>query len=106
VLTEVVWVISPTSDNYLSAQYHRLGARRAIAAVSHSLPVIIYHMLRANQDYHDLSPHFFQTLDTTRQRNTAVRRLEAHGYKVMLEAHTSSNRRWAAGRSGVDGKAR
>lgn len=89
VLAEAVWVISHTTDTYLSAQYHRLarrlGKKRAIVAVSHSLLVIIYHLLRANQDYHDLGPHFFETLDTTRQRETAVRRLEAMGYKVTLE---------------------
>lgn len=89
VLAEVVWVISHTSDSYLSAQYHRLahriGKKRAIVAVSHSVLSIIYHMLRTGQDYHDLGPHFFETLDTTRQRDTAVRRLEALGYKVTLE---------------------
>jgi transposase len=89
VLAEVVWVISHTKDNYLSAQYHRLarriGKKRAIVAVSHSLLVIIYHLLRDNQDYHDLGPHFFDTLDTQRQRDTAVRRLEALGYTVTLE---------------------
>ncbi len=90
VLAEAVWAISHTKGTYLSAQYHRLarriGAKRAIVAVSHSLLVIIYHMLRANQDYHDLGPHFFETLDTTRQRDNAVRRLQALGYKVTLQA--------------------
>jgi transposase len=89
VLAEVVWAISHTHDNYLSAQYHRLahriGKQRAIVAVSHSLLTIIYHMLKANQDYHDLGAHFFETRDTTRQRDTAVRRLEALGYTVILE---------------------
>ena len=89
VLAEVVWVISHTKDNYLSAQYHRLarriGKKRAIVAVSHSLLIIMYHMLLDHQDYHDLGPHFFETLDTTRQRDTAVRRLQALGYKVTLE---------------------
>jgi transposase len=89
VLSEVVWVISHTKDNYLSAQYHRLvrriGTRRAIVAVSHSVLTIAYQMLRSGQDYHDLGPHFFETLDTTRQRDTAVRRLEALGYTVTLE---------------------
>lgn len=89
VLAEVVWVISHTKDNYLSAQFHRLarrlGKKRAIVAVSHSLIVIIYHLLQANQDYHDLGPQFFATLDTQRQRDTAVRRLQALGYTVTLE---------------------
>lgn len=88
VLAEVVWVISHTKDNYLAAQYHRLarriGIQRAIVAVSHSVLTIAYHLLRSGQDYHDLGPHFFETLDTTRQRDTAVRRLEALGYEVTL----------------------
>lgn len=89
-LAEVVWVISHTKDNYLSAQYHRLarriGKKRAVVALSHSVLTIIYHMLQANQDYHDLGPHYFETLDATRQRESAVRRLQALGYKVSLEA--------------------
>ena len=89
LLAECVWVISHTKDNYLSAQYHRLarriGKKRAVVAVSHSLLVIIYHVLREDQEYHDLGPHFFETLDTTRLRDTAVRRLEALGYTVTLQ---------------------
>jgi len=92
VLAEAVWAIAHTKDNYLSAQYHRLarriGSKRAIVAVSHSLLVIIYHMLRDEQDYHDLGPHFFEKLDTERQRTAAVRRLEALGYAVTLEKKT------------------
>ncbi len=88
VLAEAVWAISHTKDNYLSAQYHRLarriGAKRAIVAVSHSLLVIIYHLLRDQQDYRDLGPHFFDTLDKERLRTSAVRRLEALGYTVTL----------------------
>ncbi len=92
VLAEIVWVISHTHDNYLSAQYHRLahriGKKRAIVAVSHSLVTIIYHMLQDNEDYHELGFEYFATLDTTRQRDTAVRRLQALGYKVSLEENT------------------
>ena len=54
-LAEAVWAISHTKDNYLSAQYHRLarriGKKKAIVAVSHSLLIIIYHMLRDQTDY-------------------------------------------------------
>ena len=89
VLAEVVWVISHTHGNYLSAQYHRLagriGKKKAIVAVSHSVLVIIYCLLRDNQDYHELGADFFERLDGTRQRDHAVRRLQALGYKVTLE---------------------
>ena len=44
MLAEVVWVISHTKDNYLSAQYHnlarRLGKKKAVVAVSHSLLIM------------------------------------------------------------------
>src|SRR6266446_1839327 len=57
LLAEIVWAISHTKDNYLSAQYHRLARRlgktKAIVAVSHTLLIIIYHMLRDQTDYHD-----------------------------------------------------
>jgi hypothetical protein len=85
----VVWVISRTKGNYLSAQFHRLarriGKKRAVVAVSHSLLVIIYHLLRDEQDYHDLGGDYFERLDSTRQRDAAVRRLQALGYRVTLE---------------------
>jgi transposase len=100
VLAEVVWVIARMKETYLATQYHRLahriGKQRAVVAVSHSLIVIIYHLLREKEDYHDLGPHYFETLDRTRQRAAAVRRLEALGYTVMLDVrkeetdHTAS----------------
>jgi transposase len=89
VLAQVVWALSHTKGTYLSAQFHRLarrlGKKRAVVAVSHSLLVIIYHLLRQEQDYHDLGGDYFQQLDTSRQRQAAVRRLEALGYHVTLE---------------------
>jgi len=89
-LAEGVWALSHTKDNYLSAQYHRLarriGKKKAIVAVSHSLLVIIYHMLRDQTDYRDLGSTYFETLDQERLRTSAVRRLESLGYDVTLHA--------------------
>ncbi len=36
-------------------------------------------------DYHELEANFFARLDGTHQRDSAVRRLQALGYKVTLE---------------------
>ncbi len=88
-LAEVVWVISHTKNNYLSAQYHRLvrriGKAKAIVAVSHSLLVIIYHLLRDHKEYSDLGSTYFETLDQERVRTRAVRQLQALGYTVTLQ---------------------
>ena len=55
MLGEVAWIISRMKDNYLAAQYHRVARRRgrekAIVAVSHSLLVIMYHVLREKKPY-------------------------------------------------------
>jgi transposase len=88
-LAEVVWAISHTKDNYLSAQYHRLARRigksKAVMAVAHSLIVIIYHMLRDHQPYHDLGATYFETLDKERLVKGSVQRLENLGYTVSLQ---------------------
>jgi transposase len=89
-LAEVVWVLSHMKDNYLSAHYHRLarrlGQQKAVMAVSHSLLVIIYHMLRDHEPYHDLGATYFETLDRERVVKGAVRRLEGLGYSVSLQS--------------------
>ena len=88
VLAEVVWAISHTKDNYLSAQYHHIARRRgkqkAVVALSHSVLVILYHVLRDKKPYSDLGADYFDKLDTKRIERHHVRRLEQLGYTVTL----------------------
>ncbi len=76
-------------DNYLSAHYHRLarriGKKKAIMAVSHSIIVIIYHLLREKEPSSDLGDTYFERLDKERIEKASVRRLQGLGYKVTLE---------------------
>lgn len=88
ILAEVVWAVSPTKDNYLSAQYHRLarrlGKKKAVVAVSHSVLVIIYHLLQEKRPYMDLGADYFDKLDTARIERHHIHRLEQLGYAVTL----------------------
>lgn len=88
ILAEVVWAISHTKGNYLSAQYHRLarrlGKKKAMVAVSHSVLVIIYHVLREKKPYADLGADYFDKLDTARIERHHIHRLEQLGYTVTL----------------------
>jgi transposase len=88
ILAEVVWAISHTKGNYLSAQYHRLarriGKKKAIVAVSHSVLVIIYHVLQEKKPYTDLGADYFDKLDTARIERHHIHRLEQLGYTVTL----------------------
>jgi transposase len=87
-LGEVTWSIAHTSNSYLAAQYHRfarrIGKHKAIVAVSHSLLVIIYHMLATHRTYSDLGPDYFDTLENMRLQRHYVRRLEQLGFAVTL----------------------
>ena len=88
MLAEVVWVISHTKDNYLSAQYHhlarRLGKKKAVVAVSHSLLVVAYHILRTKQPYADLGADYLEKLNTARVQQHHPHRLEHLGFTVTL----------------------
>jgi transposase len=90
-LAEVVWVISHMKDNYLSAQYHRLarriGKNKAVVAVSHSLLVIIYHLLCDQKPYTDLGATYFETRDRERIVKAATKRLEGLGFTVTIQPH-------------------
>jgi transposase len=87
-LSQAAWAISMTKNNYLSALYRRIaarrGAKRAIMAVAHALLVIAYHMLKRKEDYRELGADHFDRIDMNRTRRSLVRRLERLGHKVTL----------------------
>jgi len=89
ILVEAAWAAVRTKATYLSAQYHRIAARRgkkrAIVAVAHSILVIIYHMLRNHTSYRDLGGNYFDESQRIRTTRRAVNRLQRLGYKVTLE---------------------
>jgi transposase len=88
VLTQVAWAVSHSKDNYLSAQYHRLvrrlGKKKAIVALAHSILVIMYHVLSKKQPYADLGADYFDKLDTERLQKHHIHHLEQLGFTVSL----------------------
>src|ERR1700751_4162058 len=58
MLVQAAWAASHTKGTYLSAQYRRLakrrGKKRALAALGHTLLVIIYHVLKQGTTYAEL----------------------------------------------------
>jgi hypothetical protein len=78
----------PCTDNYLAAQFHRLarrlGTHKAVVATSHSVLMILYHMLHDHRPYTDLGPEYFAQVDRQRLERHHVHRLEQLGYAVTL----------------------
>jgi transposase len=81
-------------NTYLSAQYHRLAARRgrqrALIAVAHSILVIAYHMLQRHEPYHELGANYFDERKRSSLANRLTRRLERLGYTVWLAEPASA----------------
>jgi transposase len=91
-LSQAAWAISMMKNNYLSALYRRIAARReakrAVMAVAHALLVIAFHMLKRKDNYHELGADHFDRMDVNRIRRSLVRRLERLGHRVTLEPLT------------------
>jgi len=88
-LIQAAHAAAHTKGNYLSAQYHRLAARRgkkkALVAVAHSILVIVYHMLLRKQPYQDLGANYFDQLNPELTAKRLAKRIEKLGYQVTLE---------------------
>lgn len=89
-ITQAAWAASHTKNTYLAAQYHRLikrmGKNKALVAVAHSLLVIVYHVLAQRADYRELGGDYFDRQHQQTQQQRLVKRLEAMGLKVTVEA--------------------
>jgi transposase len=88
-LTQAAWAASHTKNTYLSAQYHRLAARRgkkrALVAVAHSILIIAYHLIKNQETYRELGFDYFDKRTPQTVAKRLVRRLESLGYSVTLE---------------------
>lgn len=88
-LVRAAWAAVRNKNNYFHAQFcrlvGRLGNKKAIVAVAHSILVAIFHMLHDHSDYLDLGVDYFEKTDHLRIIRKAVDRLEHFGYKVMLQ---------------------
>jgi transposase len=87
-LVEAAWAASHT-QSYFGAQFQRLRARRgdkrAAVAVAHAILIVVYHLL-ANPEavYTELGADYFVKRDPEREKQRAIRRLEALGFTVAL----------------------
>jgi len=76
-------------DCYLQAQYRRLarriGRKRALVAVAHSIIVILYHIWTEEAEYSDLGSQYFDERDRALLERQLVRRLEHLGNEVVLK---------------------
>lgn len=87
-LVEAAHGAAHSQETFLGEQYRRLctrlGKKKAVIAVAHSILVIIYHLLNRPQDYGELGSHFLNEKEQEALKRRAVRHLEQLGYHVIL----------------------
>jgi transposase len=88
-LVQAAWGATMKKNCYLSSQYtrlaKRLGRKKALVAVGHSLLIIIYHILQSGQSYTELGGDYFDRNHVEHQRDYFIRRLQMLGLKVTVE---------------------
>ncbi|HJP93155.1 MAG TPA: IS110 family transposase [Pyrinomonadaceae bacterium] len=88
-LVQAAWGATMKKHSYLSSQYFRLvkrlGRKKALVAVAHSLLVITYHVLENDQTYTDLGGDYFDRKYVEQQRDYYIHRLRMLGLKVDVE---------------------
>ena len=89
-LNQAAHAAAHTRNTYLSAQYHRLAARRgkkkAVVAVMHSILVIAYHLIQRNEPYRELGGDYFDKQKPEATAKRLVKRLERLGFQVSLQS--------------------
>ena len=88
-LVQAAWAASHTKETYLSAQYQRLvkrmGKKKALVAVGHSILVIIYYVLLRQVRYEEKGGDYFERRNVEKQSARLVRKLQSLGLRVTVE---------------------
>ena len=88
-LVQAAWAARHQTGTYLAAQYKRLvkrmGKKKALVAVGHSILVMVYHVLQDRLRYQELGGDYFDRRNVNRQRKRLIRQLEALGVTVTVE---------------------
>lgn len=89
LLNQAAHAAARTKGSYLSAQYQRLapriGKKKAIVAVEHSILIIAYPLIQRHEPYHDLGADYFDKRRPEATATRLVKRLEKLGYQVSLQ---------------------
>ena len=74
---------------YLGARYRRLirrvGKKKALVAVQHSILIAVWHMLANDVDYTDLGADYFARLDPERAMRRIIRQANSLGFTVRFD---------------------
>jgi transposase len=88
-LVQAAWAASHQKGTFIAGKYRRLvkrmGKKKALVAVAHSLLVIIYHRLKEKVCYKELGADYLEKRNVEPQQRRLIRQLEGLGLRVTVE---------------------
>ena len=88
-LVQAAWAATHQKDCFLAAKYKRLvkrmGKKKALVAIAHSILVIVYHVLEERAGYKELGVDYLDKRNVEKQRRRLIRQLEGTGLRVTVE---------------------
>ncbi len=86
MLTECAWAATRTKGTYYKSKYESLvgrrGKKKALIAVGRKMLIVIYHMLKDQQDYQELGGDYLDKLSKDKQIARHLRKLRELGVDV------------------------
>lgn len=91
-LAQNAWAVAHMKHCCLTSVFLRIarhrGNKKAAVAIAHKILVIVFHIIRDGEVYHELGADLQDQLHPTRTINRLTRRLENLGYTVQLTERT------------------
>jgi len=88
ILVQAATSAVKTKGSYYSAKFVRLckrrGYKRAIVAIAHSMLIAIYHIIRDNCPYRELSAESFNKRSAESRAKSLINQLNQLGYSIQL----------------------
>jgi transposase len=88
-MVEAGWAAGRAKKSYLGEQFRRLcgrlGRKRAVVAVGHSILTIVYFLLARGTRYEDLGVDYVPARQKAERERRAIKQVEALGYRVVRE---------------------
>lgn len=89
-MCQAAWAASHSKNTFLSAFYRRMmmrkGEQKAVMALAHHMILIVYNILRRDEEYVEVGGDFYDRRNKAKAVSRMVSRLNRLGYQVSLTA--------------------
>jgi transposase len=87
LLVELAWAAVKKADSYYRDKYYRLrsriGPKPAIFAIAHRIGKAIFHIIKGQQEYHELGAQYLDQINRQAKLNRLLRQAHTMGFQLV-----------------------